>query len=325
MSLPPEDPDAWLDAFDPADLDDPQLDEIDASADRINRAVGRASVPAAPQAGASAPAAGLVGRASVPALLLALAAGALFGAWWVQAPTTPVPVAAPHPVPVPVPLPVPETAPAPTPEPAEVAATPDAGEARPIARPERATHPEPAPEPAVAEEPAEAVVAAPEKVRKQPGLIAHTDAKVVIQGDAAVISAGLLTFVRDETHQPGVERVVWRDLPLIARPVGTEFTVGSGPSLASIAVADGRVVLEHTDGSVLASLGPGDELSVTADDRSPLGLRLLHTDDVPLDELEALKCRCRPEDLVALVASLRFAMLRPEAPLGLTPDLPEAP
>ncbi|MFT5458269.1 MAG: hypothetical protein ACI9K2_004774, partial [Myxococcota bacterium] len=146
----------------------------------------------------------------------------------------------------------------------------------------------------------------------QPGLITDGGARVRVIDGVATLAAGLLTYLHDATHEPGVRRVAWVDLDISAVPVGTAFRAVARPRVGAVAVSDGRVRVVHDDGTVLAELEAGDEVAAVPDLADPRGVTLLHTDGLPLDAVRAAvpdDCLCRPEDVVASVAALRLAAL----------------
>lgn len=285
-------PDDWLDAFDPEALDDPDLPRVD---EAVRRALDRLEVSA--EAVVTGPPGAIPRRPWRRVAGVALAAGVLLGL--ALARTRPVE----PPAPAPSPAPVVEDAPV-------VVAAP----------------PEVVPEPALGPEPETALEPPPTVARVTPramvrvradGLMAYPGAEYAVADGAAVLSKGVLTFARDDDHDPGVDRVRWADVPVVARPVGTVFTAIAMPGVAALDVSEGRVDLELLDGTPLASLRTGLELTVVIDPDSPTGLRVLYSDHMPLDVVRSMvppACACRPEDVVAAVAGLRFAGENPLVP-----------
>ncbi|MEO0603551.1 MAG: hypothetical protein AAF211_19080 [Myxococcota bacterium] len=253
-----QDPDHWLDAFDPAEVDDPTLQAFD-------RAVSRLRGQRPPRRRR-----GRWGLAVAAALGLALGATSLLESREVEE----APRSAPPPV---VEGPVPEVPVPPS-----------------VAPPEP-----PAPAPVV---------------RRAPGLLPYEGASLTLAEGAAVLDRGVVRYLRDDDHDPGVHEVRWSTLPLVAKPVGTDFTVAAAPGLGAMVVEEGTVRLQHTNGMLLAVLSSGDELSFVGDTGSPIGVRLLFSEGRPLDELMP-GFETPPGGLVALVASLRLAVHPEDLPL----------
>jgi hypothetical protein len=277
------DHDGWLDAFAPEDLADPELRRIDAATVRALAAIGRGAdeaVDGPHDARRRRPRRGLV--------LLAAAAVLAAGAGWLALGGAPAPSAtavatAGGPPEVVVPL---RRAAAPVAEPVEVV--------------RRAT-----PRPAVAPRP-------PAEVGFGAGLVADVGTEVVRRGDDAVLRAGLLEFVREDGVDPGVGRVVFEELPLVAEPVGTVFTTVAGSGAAGVAVRRGHVALRHLDGRPVADVRTGESVLVLADPAAPLGLRVVSLRGLDLAAVRdaiAPGGRTSPSDAVSLVARLRLAQV----------------
>lgn len=273
-----EERDDWLDAFDLDELEDPALPEVDAAAERIGTALGS----------------GPTRSWLVPTALVAVAAGVLLGVgvgvgvWLGGRPLDVVGL---------------ETVPA------TIIEEPEAGpddrrpeDREPVAEVE-AVEPDPAPD--VEESPR--VERPPSAL---PGLIEHAGTAVVVADGEAVLSRGLLTYVHDATHEPGVGTVAWAGLPVRARPLGTVFVAAAGVDVAVLRVSDGEVALEHRDGRVLSSLSPGDELTVLAAPDVASGVRLLPTGAFSVDEVaELIDDPAASREAVSLVTRLRLAAL----------------
>lgn len=135
---------------------------------------------------------------------------------------------------------------------------------------------------------------------------------VSIEGSAAVLAAGLLSFTRDGWTHPRVEQVRWAHLPLVARPVGTVLFSGATDDLALIGVREGQVKLMHRDGEPLGSLWPGEVGLVAPDETTPSGLGVFHVTDQAIDELGVLvpgRSAASVKALGELLAQVRIALL----------------
>jgi len=263
------DPDAWLDAFDPAEPDNPELTAFDRSVERL---LARSVRPRRAHRRAWM----LVAFAASLALIVGIGFGSRLS----------------EPAPVEVGLEPPPTEPVPPPPEAVV---PPAPARRPIAG-------------------TPAAPAAPR--RPEPGLLPYDGAMLHLRDGTAILDRGVLRYVHDPEHDPGVERVRWSTLPVVATPVGTDFTVAAAADLGAIVVEAGVVRLELVDGTLLALLSAGDEIVILSDPEAPAGLRLLATGGRALDELASLAgSQARPE-LVALVASVRLAVHPDALPLA---------
>lgn len=191
--------------------------------------------------------------------------------------------------------------PAPTPLPQD-----DAVEPEPVFE---EVAPEPRPEAVAVIAPVPTPVVEPTRVPpSDEGLVAHGDAAVRIRGRAAVLSSGLLTFIRNDSVQPGVDHVRFATLPVTALPVGTVFTSAAAPGVAAISVEEGRVFVVADNGTPLAEARPGEAVAVLHDPAGDLavvrlvGLALDEvTDQIPEGSL------AEPETLRRLVAELRLA------------------
>jgi hypothetical protein len=274
--------DRMLDAFVPADLVNPELASIDGAVERL----ARRAPPVRGRAPVplAAAAVGLFAGVAAAAALLALWPDATGGLEPVPPPIPPPSVAAPAPAP-PARLPLLE----PPPEAPEVA-------------------------------PARSVAAAGTPTLRT-GLVPSEDAALTLAEGRAVLAGGLVTYLHDDTHEPGVRRVAFSEVPVELEPVGTAFVAGVRPYVGAVAVTDGAVRVLHDDGTLLAQLVPGDQAVAVPDREAPLGVRVVHTDGLPLDGLEARlprDCPCKASDVVAVVAALRLA-----ARLGPNPTPPE--
>jgi hypothetical protein len=131
-----------------------------------------------------------------------------------------------------------------------------------------------------------------------------------VEGGVAYLAAGQLGWIHDAEHDPGVGSVALRTVPVALEPVGTAFVAEARPFVGAVRVTAGRVRVVHTDGTVLAELGPGQEAVAVTDLDSPIDVRLIHTTDLRLDALGAQlpsDCPCHLRDVVATVASLRLS------------------
>ena len=137
---------------------------------------------------------------------------------------------------------------------------------------------------------------------------------------AAVLSDGLLGYVHDAAHTPGVNRVVWASPAVVARPTGTAFLSLARPALAALSVSEGRVELERLDGTLLAVLGPGDE-AIACDLAGATHAAVVT--GLAIDELAAATAPCDPAAVIAAVSSLRLARRGGQALLSPSPS--EAP
>lgn len=267
------DEDAWLDAFDLDDLDVDELAEVDAAAARV---------------AASLPSQGADPRVTWLVAGLALAAGVLIGAGVVWSMVGPVPDT-PAPSPVVASTAAPEATVPVLPAPPLVPGQPAAADT-PVALP------------------VDAVPAGP-----PPGLFRHGDTEVALRGQTAELSRGLLAYVHDTAHSPPVDTIRWTSMPVTARPVGTAFVAAADDDAAVVRVTDGSVLVHHTRGSLLASLRPGDEITVLRAPEHPLGVRLLPTGAFTLDEIaELTEDASLARQAVSLVTRARLAALAPD-------------
>lgn len=288
------DPDAWLDAFDPAELDDPVLATLDAAVDRVVRS-------------SPAPAAGPRRRVgpwiAVGAAMVTLAAAALLV------------LGSPGPAPLP-------TYPIESASIAELATGPDLHpRIRLVVAPEDAPAlQEPAPAvvavrplpPVVSEAPEAPEVQTPAAppvlaVQKRPGLSIQPGSQASLDGRQVRLTRGVLVYQHDAEHEPGVRSLRFTDPALIVRPVGTAFAAAAQHGLAAVRVTEGEVWLQHTDGRPITTLRPGDEVLLgTENDR----LTWVSTTGIGLGELpEALRLGngAAQREVISLLASVRLA------------------
>lgn len=94
-------------------------------------------------------------------------------------------------------------------------------------------------------------------------MLANADAHR--RGDAAVLTRGMLRFVRDDATDPGVERVVLGRGGPVAVPIGTVFVATVAPEARGIAVREGRVILQAPDGTPLGEVRAGEAAFVEPD------------------------------------------------------------
>ena len=322
----PRDPDPiepdFLDAFGPTDLDDPDLARLDEAVDRLAHTPPAAHTPpSTPPPANRRPTPALAALAGVVAGVIvgAAAAAGAFSLWPSpllpdppQPPTTTAtsppkdqPTAPPpktrstHAPPAPPALPEPSTDALPASPLAPLAApAPHISTAPPSPK---TLHQPPAhpPQPP----------AAPPK-RALPGLVPDGSAVVTIARDRAVLHRGLLTYIHDADHEPGVHRVGLDDLPVLLEPVGTRFAAHAARFVGALRVTEGTVRVVHRDGTLLAHLSPGQEVVTVSDLDARLGVRLINTTDLPLDVLPAQlppDCLCHPKDVIASIAAVRLA------------------
>lgn len=160
---------------------------------------------------------------------------------------------------------------------------------------------------------------------KKPGLFLQGEATLSVSDDAATLAQGVAHYVRDAEHDPGVGAVRWANLPLVAVPVGTEFTIAAQGELGAIVVQHGSVRLEHTDGRTLALMQPGDEMVVRGDAASPLGLRVMAIQGQPLDQISKEPGWGEMAPVIGLVARIRLASLEQSRAAALPYTIPERP
>ena len=141
------------------------------------------------------------------------------------------------------------------------------------------------------------------------GLEMH-EAAVRLDGDAAWLGSGWLSYRHDATHDPGVRRVQLDNLPIELRPVGTAFTVGAQGQTAVIAVTEGTVEVHERDGRMLNRLAVGEELVLIPGDGENQ-VRTLPTTGLTIDQVQRLipdHCVCNPRDVLASVGRLRLSL-----------------
>ena len=144
------------------------------------------------------------------------------------------------------------------------------------------------------------------------GLLAHDDTEVQIEGEAALLTAGLLTFVRKDKTRPRVDEVRWHSLPLVARPIGTVFISGAHDDLAVVGVREGQVNLLHRDGTLIDSLMAGEIAIAAPDVDSPGGIRIRSVTSVAIGSIPELlpaSSETAVQALGQLVVRVRIAML----------------
>lgn len=267
--------DDWLDAFEAADFEDPELEAVD---DAVQGVLERLD-PVAPTSRGW-------GRVVALGLVAAAALVALGWALGTTAESEPLPDAVVH-------APRARVEPGP---PSTISVP-----AEPVGRPAPAAGAPDRVEPdAVAE-----VVAVEEAPLS--GLILD-EAQVRFEGDGVVLTSGRLRYLHDATHEPGVRRVHLAALDLELRPVGTAFDVVAQETAGIVRVDDGRVQV-LADAVVLATLTVGDELVAVPDVQTTAGVRLLRTTGLPLDAVELMvpdDCLCKPADIVKTVARMRL-------------------
>lgn len=184
--------------------------------------------------------------------------------------------------------------------------------------PDFLTLPEPAPEQLAVVEPRGTPDGAPPPVRRgasMEGLLRHGDATVRLRGGAAVLSDGMLTFVRSGEIRPSVDRVRFATVPVVVVPVGTVFTASAAPGMGLVAVDEGRVFLTTVDHRPLAEVRPGESVAVVDAPASEGGLEVLRLDGVALDEVVAAipsGSAAEGRSMRSAVGELRLADLRPE-------------
>lgn len=159
-----------------------------------------------------------------------------------------------------------------------------------------------------------------------PGLTAHPGSSAAIVGDEVVLADGLLTFLRDVRTRPPVTRIRFAGLPLITRPLGTEYVAGVVGDVAVVAVVHGRVVLTHESGAEITRLRAGDMVAVASDPDSATDLSAVAIQDLPT-ELVALSLpdgrTAADGAIAALVADVRVAVLPAPVRDTLTGFAPE--
>lgn len=340
-----DDPDAWLDAFGPDDLDDPELAQLDAALERLAPRRAQGPHPAwligvGVVAGAGAVGVGLA-AAGLLALLWSGADPAQPGGVALDRPGTPPLVAPARPESIPDAAPerpdpriaAPEPPPQALEPPRAAPQTPPAApgpSSGPRSAPAIAHHAAPtAPAPLPAGGPPVdtpgATAIANAQLRSsaadtrsgaplRPGLIPAPDAEVIVRGRAAILRQGLLAYVHDAEHDPGVSRIGFEDLPVELVPVGTAFAVTAREGVGAVRVQEGTVHLVHTDGTRLAQLEAGQEALTVVDLDAPLGIRVIQTTGLPLGSFDLQlppDCLCRPRDVVAATAAVRLAAREP--------------
>lgn len=294
------DPDRWLDSVVASDLDRADAAQTTRSTAHVLRALGRAEAEplvGPPRLGPSLGRGRWLMAASVAAALL-----------WLALPTrrdvdvrtmpTPTRLEATSPVWTPVAVPAASLA-----GPAEAARGVAAAAPTP-ARPDRADPLEP--ERGLAPVSPVAPTSSPEFGA---GLTSFEDTQVEHLGAEAVLVRGSLRFLRDADHDPGVTRVVIRDLPLLIDPVGTEFLVGACAGGAAVMVQHGRVFLRRHDGEPLAEVREGESMLVLAEPSSADGLAIESITSLGLEGVSSAAAahpHVRPSDVLAMVARLRL-------------------
>ncbi len=114
------------------------------------------------------------------------------------------------------------------------------------------------------------------------GLIPAPGSRLHVDGRAAVLSAGVVTFVRNGTLDPGVDVVALDALALTIVPVGATFVAGTAGDIAAVMVTDGNVSIRSNEDEVTGVAA--DEAVLVA--RSADGRMLWRSaDGVPLTEL----------------------------------------
>lgn len=142
---------------------------------------------------------------------------------------------------------------------------------------------------------------------KRPGLQLRPGALATVVGETAVLTAGVLTYRHDATHEPGVRKVQIAEPPMVARPVGTAFSATANGGYAAVRVTEGEVWVERVDGRAVLPLRPGDEVLVF---EGRDGLSWLATGGLALDEVVTAMPRSRSRDgraVISMLASLRLA------------------
>ena len=204
--------------------------------------------------------------------------------------------------------PVADLQPEPSPSRSDDGAAPDTLDSPAVEAPERLAVVEPRGDPD----------GAPPPIRRgasMEGLVRHGDASVRLRGGAAVLSDGMLTFVRNGEIRPSVDRVRFATVPVVAVPVGTVFTASAAPGMGLVAVDEGRVFLTTVDHRPLAEVRPGESVAVVDAPSAPGGLAVLRLDGVALDEAVASippGSAAQGDALRRAVGELRLADLRPE-------------
>lgn len=336
-----DDDDRWLDAFSPEDLEDPELAALDAAVSRVlagfDETAGTTS--RANTAGIALPPISASGgseietptstdnghgrtssmwpRAPLYGGLMLLAATALLYA--LLPPSAPAPSDAPlmadavTPAPSDPPMVVaPEAVAVKDAQPAEVSDTRIADGQAHNGRPRERTAPKPTV--SIPRDPAQQVIARSSAVTptsgKDLGLLPTATTTLHIDGASAVLTTGNVRFVRDSQHDPVVTSIRLTELPLVANPIGTTFELVARRNVAALRVDQGRVHVEHTDGTVLANVTPGRELVAIPNRNIKPGFDVLETTGLSLDAVQSLvpaDCLCRSRDVIASVASLRLA------------------
>lgn len=146
------------------------------------------------------------------------------------------------------------------------------------------------------------------------GLLRHGDAGMTIRGTTAVLRDGLLTFVRNDSVRPTVDRVRFATVDATAVPVGTVFTSAAAPGTGAVSVQEGRVFLVAADGRPLAEVRAGESGAVVHHPTE--GVVWIPLDGLPLDAIAAQVPEgsdADPEALRSLIAELRLAPVSGEA------------
>ncbi len=144
------------------------------------------------------------------------------------------------------------------------------------------------------------------------GLTATEDTRVSVLADAAVLTRGVLTFVRTDQIRPPVETVTWANLPLVAQPIGTVFISGAAGDVAVVLVQEGRLRLMHTDGGQIGELAAGESAVIVVDEGAAHGLDAIPIGGLGLDEITVrLHQGIDPGTARTLVVQTRLSALSP--------------
>lgn len=296
------DPDRWLDSITPGELDRADAADTARSVERVLRALGRTDAePLTAPPRRAQPASGRSWWAFM-GIAVGVATGVAAAALGLLSPALRQ-----------VEPPAPPSSAQEAPAPPAVAQTPAIAPELPVAPPgpvERPGRPAPrAPERAPTPP---SVVAQASSQAFGAGLTRFDDTRVEHIGADAVLTRGSLRFLRDADHDPGVSRVVIRDLPLVIDPVGTEFVVGACPGGAAVIVQHGRVFLRRADGEPLAEVREGESTLILADPAADGGLALESIASRGLDGVSAAAAAhagAQTTDVLAMVARLRLISL----------------
>ncbi len=146
------------------------------------------------------------------------------------------------------------------------------------------------------------------------GLVRHGDAGMTIRGTTAVLRDGLLTFVRNESVQPTVDRVRFATVDATAVPVGTVFTSAAAPGMGAVSVQEGRVFIVAADGRPLKEVRAGEAVALVHHPTD--GVAAIPLDGMALDTIAmqvSEGSEANPDALRSLVAELRLAPVSGEA------------